>query len=132
MEHFHRALKDSGSIVLGEPGGMHEFAKVSTDVMDKYGILEKGMELDDIYMYCENLNILPPEQHFILEIQENEVGQTLSREFVNAHPYMDCNVFRIKKQADTQGLILHAPTFTRKLKTKIKRLLKRIFFKLVG
>ncbi|MDQ1353813.1 MAG: hypothetical protein QG657_4120, partial [Acidobacteriota bacterium] len=132
MGNFHRALKDQGRIVLAEPGGMHEFAKVSTDVMDKYGILEKGMELEDINAYCEGLKILPPEQHFILKIQGHEVGQTLSREFVYAHPYVDCNIFVVKKQSDTQGLLLHAPSFTKKVKTKIKRLLKRIFFKLVG
>lgn len=132
MGHFHRALKDQGKIVLAEPGGMHEFARVSTDVMDKYGILEKGMELDDINMYCEGLKVLPPEQHFILEIQGHEVGQTLSREFVYAHPYVDCNIFVVKKQSDALGLILHAPSFMKKMKSKIKRLLKRVFFKLVG
>lgn len=132
MGHFYRALKDQGNIVLAEPGGAHEFAKVSKDVMDKYGILEKGMELDDIKMYCEGLNVLPPEQHFVLKIQGDEVGQTLSREFVYSHPYVDCNIFVVKKQADAQGLILHAPTFKKKIKAKIKRLLKRVFFKLVG
>ncbi|MCX6584178.1 MAG: methyltransferase domain-containing protein [Candidatus Aminicenantes bacterium] len=132
MGRFHRALKDRGNIVLAEPGGMHEFARVSTEVMDKYGILEKGMELDDINGYCEGLNVLPPEQHFVLKIQGHEVGQTLSREFVYAHPYVDCNIFVVKKQADTQGLILQAPSFKKKIKTKIKRLLKRVFFKLVG
>lgn len=103
MEHFNRALKDNGLIVLGEPGRMHELAKVSIDAMDKYGILEKGMELNDISLYCHNLDFLPPEQHFILGIQENEMGKTLSREFIGSHYYVDCNVFRIKKSAGAPG-----------------------------
>ena len=47
MAGFSRVLKPGGRMVLAEPGVAHEHAQVSVDVMNKYGILEKGMELDE-------------------------------------------------------------------------------------
>ncbi|HLP61781.1 MAG TPA: methyltransferase domain-containing protein [Candidatus Deferrimicrobium sp.] len=132
MAHFARALVDRGNIVLAEPGGAHEFAKVSQDVMDKYGILEKGMDLDDINIYCEGLKVLPPEQLFVLKIHANERMQTLSQEFVTAHSYVDCNLYVIKKHADAQGLLPNPLSFKRKMKRKLKLWLKRVFYKLIG
>ena len=35
----------AGALILAEPGGAHEHAEVSVDAMEKYGILERGMEL---------------------------------------------------------------------------------------
>lgn len=132
MAHFTRALRNWGKIVLAEPGGTHEFAKVSKNVMTKYGILEKGMELDDIHMYCEGLNVLPPVQQFILKIQGDELNQKLSREFAYDHAYLDCNIYVIKKQADTHMIIPKTSMLKIQIKAKIKRLLKKIIYKLIG
>ena len=42
MGSYDRVLRDGGTVILAEPGGAHEGAKVSVDAMAKYGILEKG------------------------------------------------------------------------------------------
>ncbi|MBW2593847.1 MAG: methyltransferase domain-containing protein [Deltaproteobacteria bacterium] len=101
MRHFLRALKKSGRIVLAEPGEEHEMAEVSQDVMEKYGILEKGMSLSDVEGYCRGLALEPPEQHFILNINNREQAENLSREFVASHSYLDCNFYVIKKTNDS-------------------------------
>ena len=49
---YDRVLKDGGTVILAEPGAAHEDAKVSVDAMEKYGILERGMELDDVRGYA--------------------------------------------------------------------------------
>ncbi len=97
MRHFFRALKNVGKIVLAEPGGAHELAAGPKEVMDKFKILEKGMELEDVKDYCEGLDFLPPEQHFVIRIHNNEIRKKLKLEFVKDHSYVDCNLFLIQK-----------------------------------
>jgi len=133
MAHFYRALKEPGNIVLAEPGGTHEYAAVSREVMDKYGILEKGMELGDVNGYCEGLSMMPPEQHFILNILEKEKNKTLSSDFILSHTHVDCNVFVVKKRAGKTDQVIRISKYTkikRKVKQRIKRLLKWLFIKL--
>ena len=48
MAAYHRVLQPGGTVVLAEPGAAHENAKASVDAMAKYGILEQGMELEDV------------------------------------------------------------------------------------
>src|SRR5438067_1227600 len=57
---FSRVLKAERSVVLVEPGGNHEHAEVSVDVMAKYGILEKGMELADVQDYAAGSGLGDP------------------------------------------------------------------------
>jgi len=129
MAHFHRTLKETGNIVLAEPDGTHEYAEVSRSVMDKYGILEKGMELSDVKGYCAGLNILPPEQRYILHLSNSEKRRRLSTDFILSHSHIDCNVFVIKKRL-TQDTRAFTYTKTKsKIKQRIKRLLKRFFIK---
>lgn len=97
MRQFFRALKDIGKIVLAEPGGSHEDLYGPKEVMDKYGILEKGMELEDVKEYCAGLDFIPPEQHWVIKIRENEFRKKLKPEFVQTHSYVDCNLFLIQK-----------------------------------
>jgi SAM-dependent methyltransferase/uncharacterized protein YbaR (Trm112 family) len=129
MGRFFRALKDDGNIALAEPAGDHEFAEVSKDVMDKYGILEKGMDLEDVNDYCDGLQVLPPEQHYILKIQRDEQGSALSPEFIHSHSYVDCNVYLVKKRQGERELVSQASTFKSKVKRKIKRLLQKFLYK---
>jgi uncharacterized protein YbaR (Trm112 family)/SAM-dependent methyltransferase len=130
MSHFYRVLQETGNIVLAEPDGTHEYAEISRSVMDKYGILEKGMELEDVNRYCEGLKMLPPEQHFILNIQRKEQNKSLSPDFILSHSYTDCNVFVIKKRPGATSQTLRSSTLKRKLKQRIKRRLKWLFIKL--
>ena len=129
MAHFFRALKDNGNIVLAEPAGDHEFANVSKEVMDKYGILEKGMDLEDVIDYCSGLQVLPPEQHYILGIRRDEQGKALTPEFIHSHSYVDCNVYRVKKRRGEGEAVSQAATLKSKVKRKIKRLVQKFIYK---
>ncbi len=97
MRQFFRTLKSNGNIVLAEPGGAHELADGPKEVMHKFGILEKGMELEDVKDYCEGLDFMPPEQHFVIKFRNDEIKQKLKPGFIHAHSYVDCNLFLIKK-----------------------------------
>ncbi len=127
MGHFYRTLKECGNIVLAEPDGTHEYREISREAMDKYEILEKGMELEDVNEYCEGLDVIPPEQHFILDIQKKEQNQRISMDFIFSHYYIDCNVFVIKKRLGEKSQGVHVSKIKRKLKQKVKRLLKWLF-----
>ena len=100
MAHFFRALKEDGLVALAEPGKEHEQAQVSKDVMEKYGILEKGIETDDIKAYCEELDFMPPEQHFMLKIHKGEQGKALTSKFIKSHSLVECNIFVIRKRSE--------------------------------
>ncbi len=98
MAHFFRSLKKEGLVVLAEPGKEHEQARVSIEVMEKYGILEKGIETEDIKAYCEGLDFMPPEQHFMLKIHQGEQGKVLTSKFIKSHSFVECNIFTIRKK----------------------------------
>ncbi len=133
MAGFFRSLKAYGNIALAEPAGDHEFAKVSREVMDKYGILEKGMDLEDVNGYCRGLQVEPPEQHYVLKFQHTESSGTLTPEFIRDHSYVDCNIYRIKKRLGEREQPLSTPTpaakFTHKVKQKVKRILKKLLLR---
>jgi SAM-dependent methyltransferase/uncharacterized protein YbaR (Trm112 family) len=95
MAGFSHALKPGGRIVLAEPGAAHEHAQVSVDVMNKYGILEKGMELDDVRRYVAGTSLGQPEQVFLIRATDREIGRTLDRVFVQTHSAVEGNLFRI-------------------------------------
>jgi ubiquinone/menaquinone biosynthesis C-methylase UbiE/uncharacterized protein YbaR (Trm112 family) len=130
MGHFYRTLKECGNIVLAEPDSTHEYREISREVMDKYGILEKGMELEDVNEYCQGLDVIPPEQHFILNIQKKDKKQRLSTDFIFSHSYIDCNLFVIKKRLGGKSQEIHLSKIKRKLKQKVKHLLKWLFIKI--
>jgi len=102
MAHFFRSLKKDGLVVLAEPGRGHEKAQVSIDVMERYGILERGIETEDLKAYCEGLSVMPPEQHFILKIRGEEKGKVLSLKFIKSHSFVECNVFVVRKAAEKE------------------------------
>ncbi|MBY8988515.1 MAG: methyltransferase domain-containing protein [Candidatus Lokiarchaeota archaeon] len=100
MAHFFRALREDGLVALAEPGKEHEQAQVSMEVMEKYGILEKGIETEDIKAYCEELNFMPPEQYFMLKIHQREQGKVLTPKFIKSHSLVECNIFVIRKNSE--------------------------------
>ena len=97
MTGYARALKDGGTVVLAEPGSAHEGADVSLETMDKYGILEKGMELDDVEGYIEGLPFAPPEQHYILHASAADLDRGIPRLTAWRHSLFHGNTFRIRK-----------------------------------
>jgi len=100
MAHFFRALREAGLVALAEPGKEHEQTQVSKDVMEKYGILEKGIETEDLMAYCEGLDFTPPEQYFMLKINHEEQGKALTSKFIKSHSLADCNIFVIRKKSE--------------------------------
>jgi len=92
---FGRVLKPAGRMVLAEPGAAHEHAQVSVDVMHKYGILEKGMELEDVHDYAAGTNMSSPEQIFLVRASQRELGRVLDRTFVQTHSTVEGNLFRM-------------------------------------
>lgn len=134
MGRFFKALKEYGNIVLAEPGGAHEFAAVSKEVMEKYGILERGMDLEDVVEYCDGLAFSSPEQHYILKINREEQEHVLSPDFIHSHSYVDSNIYLVKKRLGERRAGEHVSsgsTFKRRVKRKLKRILKRVFIKLL-
>lgn len=97
MAGFSRVLKAAGRMVLAEPGAAHEHAAVSVDVMNKYGILEKGMELEDVKDYVAGTQMAAPEQIFLLRSSERDLGASIDRRFVQTHSAVEGNLFRITR-----------------------------------
>jgi uncharacterized protein YbaR (Trm112 family)/SAM-dependent methyltransferase len=96
MQAYERILADQGIVILAEPGAAHEHAPVAIDAMEKYGILEKGMELADVRGYCEGTS-LHAEQVFVVRLADAEIGAAFDQGFVGSHSTVEGNLFRIVK-----------------------------------
>jgi SAM-dependent methyltransferase len=113
MRGYERVLKEKGTAILAEPGAAHEHSAVAIDAMTKYGILEKGMELDDVRRYCEGTS-LHPEQIFLVRLGGDELGTVADRGFVNQHSVVEGNLFRLMKDANPiPSAPLPSPTMAR-------------------
>jgi uncharacterized protein YbaR (Trm112 family)/SAM-dependent methyltransferase len=93
---FHRALQDQGTVVLAEPGAAHEQATVSVAAMEKYGILEKGMELADVEGYARGTTFAAEQIHTV-RASHTDLGRALDDGFVRAHAVVEGNLFRLVK-----------------------------------
>ncbi len=98
MASYARALREGGVAVLAEPGGAHEEAEVSKDAMQKFGILEKGMELEDVEDYIAGTPFAPPERRYVLHVSGTDLENRLSEA---AWRYSDFHghIFRIRKDS---------------------------------
>ena len=97
MGSYDRVLREGGTVILAEPGGEHEGAKVSVDAMEKFGILERGMELDDVAGYAGATTFGRPEQVFLLRVVQAELGVTLDDAFAKQHSAFEGNLFKLVK-----------------------------------
>lgn len=122
MRSYDRALKQHGRVVLAEPGAAHEDAQVSVDVMKKYGILEKGMELEDVIGYAAGTSLGSAEQHYVVHARSAELHRVLDPAFVHANAVVTNNLFTLVKGGapGTAG----APVARRRVWPKIKRRIK--------
>jgi hypothetical protein len=112
-------------MVLAEPGAAHENAQISVDVMSKYGILEKGMELGDVREYVAGTDLGKPEQIFLLRASDREVGSTLDRTYLRTHSVVEGNLFRIYRRQAALDAVKAAWTNPRRVVwPKVKRRLK--------
>jgi SAM-dependent methyltransferase len=131
MAGFSRALKPAGRMVLAEPGAEHEHAKVAVDVMNKYGILEKGMELDDIHDYADGTDMGAAEQIFLVRASQLDLGRTVDRAFVKTRSAIEGNLFRLTRRAGAREAVRSAwhdprrvvwPKMKRRMKAALIRL----------
>lgn len=132
MACYDRVLKEGGTVVLAEPGGAHEGAKVSVDAMEKYGILERGMELADVEGYAGGTAFGAPEQVFLLRVVQAELGATLDASFVRRHSTVEGNLFKLVKlsRGAAGGPVRRPPTsgaarLIDGMKRRVKRQLNR-------
>ena len=95
---FCRTLRKGCSVILAEPGKDHGSLEESIEVMEKYGILEKGMDLSDVRSYIKDEDFLLPEQHYVLKLKKDELKSYLDLCFVRSHSYVDCLIFSVKKR----------------------------------
>jgi uncharacterized protein YbaR (Trm112 family)/SAM-dependent methyltransferase len=93
---YERVLGEAGTVILAEPGASHEHATVSEEAMKKYGILEKGMELNDVKDYAKG-TVFSIEQLFVVRATLDQLGAPLDRAFVQKHSAVPGNVFRLAK-----------------------------------
>lgn len=122
LASYDRVLKNGGSVVLAEPGGEHESAEVSVDAMKKYGILEKGMELDDVREYARTTSFGDPEQLHFLRVSNDELEAQLNAAFTKSHSTVEGNVFRLVKGRPRAAAITErvARGLTRRLKSVLR------------
>lgn len=119
MRSYDRALAPGGRVVLAEPGAAHEAAPVSVDVMAKYGILEKGMELEDVIGYAAGTQLRSAEQHFVVRARASEFVAVFDPAFVEHHTVVEGNLFTLVK-----GPVAPAPHVPRGLWAKTRRRVK--------
>jgi len=96
LRSYDRVLDNRGVVVLAEPGAAHEHAPIAIEAMQKYGILEKGMELSDVIGYAAGTT-LEPEQLFLVRLSHDEVDARADSGFVAQHSVVEGNLFRLVK-----------------------------------
>jgi ubiquinone/menaquinone biosynthesis C-methylase UbiE/uncharacterized protein YbaR (Trm112 family) len=98
MKQFARVLKDSGRVVLVEPGGAHEHHQVSQDVMKKYGTLEVGMELADVQNYIEGINEFgPAKETFIFPVHSSDDRDAIPATIVKDRSFLGWCLYSVAK-----------------------------------
>lgn len=98
MRGFSRVLKPGKRVVLAEPGEAHEAAPGSVDAMNKYGILERGMEVPDIAGYIAGSGLRNPVQHRVIELSDSAAAAgNLSAELLKAYGFNSTNLYTVEK-----------------------------------
>ncbi len=104
MAGYDRVLKPGGRVVLAEPGGAHEHAEVSVDVMQKYGILERGMEIEDVQSYAAGTSLGSIEQIFLTRATAADLGGHVDRAFLKGRSVVEGNLFKLTKGGVAAGV----------------------------
>ena len=99
MAGYDRVLREGGRVVLAEPGAAHEHAEVSVNVMAKYGILEKGMELDDVQAYAAGTRLTTIEQIFLARLTAADARMRISRVLRERSTTTEGHLFRLARQS---------------------------------
>jgi SAM-dependent methyltransferase/uncharacterized protein YbaR (Trm112 family) len=119
MQQFFSVLKPGKSVIFAEPGSNHEHAQGSIDVMQKYGILERGMNLEDVQGYVRGSGFLEPAEHHVLELDASTATRaSLSNEFLSQHGFSATNLFTIDKPLET--VAKPQPTATERVRSVMR------------
>jgi len=102
MRGYARVLADGGRVVLAEPGADHDSAAASIDVMARLGILEKGMELDDVARYAAGTALGEPEQVFLTYASHADLRHPVLAIARRTSP-LDGNLFVLRKGSGPRG-----------------------------
>jgi SAM-dependent methyltransferase/uncharacterized protein YbaR (Trm112 family) len=98
MKGFFRTLKPGKRVLLAEPGLEHEKAQVAIDVMQKYGILERGMDLAAIEGYTRGTDFLKPKRHNIVEVDDSVPRSALlADQNWQRYSFTNSNLFSLEK-----------------------------------
>jgi 2-polyprenyl-3-methyl-5-hydroxy-6-metoxy-1,4-benzoquinol methylase len=109
MRVYERVLQQDGVAILAEPGAAHEQAPVAIDAMQKYGILEKGMEIVDVRGYCAGTS-LHAEQVYLVRLAREEAGAVADLPFVTRHSVVEGNLFKLTKSPQPHSIESASPT----------------------
>jgi hypothetical protein len=70
--------------------------------MEKYGILERGMDLADVASYAAGTGFLPPQRHQVIEIPDDELANGLNtKESLLKHSFTNSNLYTVRKPANS-------------------------------
>jgi len=97
MAGYDRALRPGGRVVFAEPDAEHESSVEAVDAMTKYGILERGMELDDVIGYTEGTRLTRVEQVYVSRLSAAQAGREVSADYLKKHRLFDANIFLISR-----------------------------------
>lgn len=106
---YHRVMGGSGRVILAEPGAEHEKAEVAIDAMQKFGILEKGMDLSDVVGYAAGSGFNQPEQIFVFTTTSSDPPARVDEAFARRHTALHSNVFRLTKGTAMARAFAHGP-----------------------
>jgi SAM-dependent methyltransferase len=109
MEGYDRVLRPGGRVVFAEPDGRHETSAVAVEAMEKYGILERGMELDDVIGYAAGTRLTRVEQVFVSRLSAADAGREVSPGYLQKRRLFDANVFLLSRGGAAETLaVAHA------------------------
>jgi hypothetical protein len=94
--------------------------------MKKYGILEKGMELQDVVAYAADTMFARPEQVFALRITEPELNMRMGAGFVKSHLLLETNIFRLVKGRRLKAAALRTRSISGRLVEAARRRARRV------
>jgi len=127
MAGYDRVLRPAGRVVLAEPGGEHEQADVSQDVMKKYGILERGMELGDVRGYAAGTSFTAIEEILLGRFNDRDTGLTVTRDVLRSRSLLEGNLFKLSRAGAADP---RQPALAQRIGPAIKRRVDRLARKL--
>jgi SAM-dependent methyltransferase/uncharacterized protein YbaR (Trm112 family) len=97
MREFYRTLRSGGEVVLSEPGSAHQEVADVKAVMERYGTLEKGMDLSDVMEYVRGTGFAEPQQQLVLKLEQRLAQTLLPGDVIAQNSYAPANLFSIRK-----------------------------------